>query len=91
MFGDQFGVVGADSSIDLDVEGGVFFAEICNFFHHIGHEFLSSEAGLNGHDQDLVDEALGEEFLDFAINWGFGAECHSDSHVVFLDEFTHLG
>jgi hypothetical protein len=40
------------TAVDFDVELGVAFAQSLDLGHHLGHEFLSAEAGLDGHYED---------------------------------------
>lgn len=44
------GVLGK-TTVDLDVELGVAFAQSLDLGHHLGHELLAAEAWLDGHDE----------------------------------------
>ena len=41
-----------ETTVDFDVELGVTLAEVLDLGHHVGHEFLATETGFYGHDED---------------------------------------
>jgi hypothetical protein len=40
------------TAVDFDIELGVAFAQSLDLGHHLGHEFLAAETGLDGHYED---------------------------------------
>lgn len=44
-----------ETTVDLDVQLGVALAQSLDLGHHVGHELLAAEAGLDGHNEGHLD------------------------------------
>jgi len=73
---------GAKTTVDLDVQVGVLLAKSLNLGHHILHKALSTEARLDGHDQDEVHVI---NVLENGLDRGLRLDGDTNLHAGLLD------